>query len=329
MTLKALSLFSGIGGFEIACGWAGIEVVGQVEIDPFCRRVLEKHWPAVPRWGDIRELEGQEVLDICGRIDIVLGGFPCQPFSAAGKRKGSADDRYLWPEMVRVVREINPRWVVGENVRGLLSSKYPAPEKGTILGDILRDLAQSGYRVGWVCYGARDVGAPHRRDRVFIVAYHDKPGLQEVERQAPPQQGKDWPYVRLPGADGPLVDPGCPGLQVAQQRGTPCAEERPPGPAAQRDGGPRGEGATLPCLGGVPHGFPTEFYGHKWPAGPGEQYPWEPPRLASGEKDRIARLKALGNAVVPQQAYPILKAIAGQEPVPSRRKEGGNKDESR
>src|SRR5579859_5694725 len=154
--MRMLSLFSGIGGLDLAAEWAGMEIVGQVEIDPFCQAVLAKHWPDVPRKADIYDVVGDEF----GTIDIVAGGFPCQPFSVAGKRRGKADDRYLWPEMFRVITAARPAWVCGENVPALV---------GMALDDVCADLESAGYSCWPVLIPACAVGAPHLRERLFIV----------------------------------------------------------------------------------------------------------------------------------------------------------------
>jgi len=258
-----LSLFSGIGGLDLAAEMAGFKTVGQVEIDDYCNRVLEYHWPDVPRWRDVKDVTAETFEQKTGikpgTLALLSGGFPCQPFSTAGKRKGKADSRFLWPEMLRVICEIRPRWIVAENVRGILSI-----DTGRTFGRILSDLAKNGYRVGWLCYGAGDVGAPHRRERVFIVA-HTPQHLLNRPRQAR-QAGR-----------GEFADGGA--------------------------------GPTQPRLGDFADGLPAGLAGHRWPAGPGPQHPWEPPRIAARVKDRVAKLKALGNAVVPAQAYPIFRAI--------------------
>lgn len=160
--MRVGSLFSGIGGFELGLEWAGMKTVWQVENDPYAQRVLAKHWPDVARYGDIRTFNAVEA----GEVDLICGGFPCQPHSSVGKRKASQDERDLWGEFAKVIREAKPRWVVAENVRGLLSS-----ETGRFYGGILRDLASLGYDVEWFVFSAKAVGAPHRRDRVFIVAH--------------------------------------------------------------------------------------------------------------------------------------------------------------
>lgn len=168
--LTHLSLFSGIGGLDLAAEWAGFKTVGQCEWADFPRRVLEKHWPDVPKWRDIHDLTSDEFFRRTGcapgGVTCISGGFPCQPHSCAGKRKASGDERDLWPEMRRVISEIKPRWVVAENVRGLLSSEH-----GRFFLGVLRDFADLGYDVGWGVTSAAAVGAIHRRERVAIVAH--------------------------------------------------------------------------------------------------------------------------------------------------------------
>ena len=167
--LTHLSLFSGIGGLDLAAEWAGIQTVGQCEWAEYPAKVLEKHWPNVPRWKDIRTLTGDSFYERTGRrtVDIISGGFPCQPFSVAGKQRGKEDDRYLWPEMVRVIKELRPTWVVGENVAGIVRMALP---------DILSELEACGYRTRTFLVPACAVGARHRRYRVAIVGYSEHNG---------------------------------------------------------------------------------------------------------------------------------------------------------
>jgi len=158
-----MSLFTGIGGLDIAAEMAGFETVGQCEFADYPYRVLCKHWPYVQKWRDIRTLTGESFHERTGRrtVDVISGGFPCQPFSVAGKQLGKQDERYLWPEMLRVIRELAPRWVIAENVPGILR----------IAGDtVCQDLEREGFDVGVFSYEAAAVGASHRRGRVFFVA---------------------------------------------------------------------------------------------------------------------------------------------------------------
>ncbi len=161
--MKHLSLFSGIGGIDLAAEWAGFESSIMVERDKFCQRLLKQNFPDAELFDDVTTFNG---LNYRGEITLLSAGFPCQPHSLAGKRKASGDERDLWGEVVRILGEVQPRWFLGENVPGLLSS-----ESGIFFGRVVNDLAKVGYRMGWAMYGAKDVGAVHRRNRVFIVAY--------------------------------------------------------------------------------------------------------------------------------------------------------------
>ena len=162
--LTHLSLFSGIGGLDIAAEMAGIETVGQCEYADYPYAILQQHWPTVPKWRDIRTLTGDDFYRRTGlrTVDVISGGFPCQPFSQAGKRRGKEDDRYLWPEMLRVIRELRPTWVVGENVPGIVN---------LALDTVLSDLETEDYEVQTFVIPACGVDAPHRRDRAAILAH--------------------------------------------------------------------------------------------------------------------------------------------------------------
>jgi DNA (cytosine-5)-methyltransferase 1 len=336
-----LSLFSGIGGFELAAEAVGFRTVGQVEIDDYCNRVLEYYWPDVPRWRDVKDVTAESFERRTGikpgTLAVLSGGFPCQPFSAAGKRRGESDNRYLWPEMLRVICEIRPRWIVAENVRGILSI-----DTGRTFGRILSNLAENGYRVGWLCYGASDVGAPHRRERVFIVAHSESIGRRgwsngdeggrsgeiQTSRSCSPEERAYMAHTpqhlfnrprqtretgRGEFADGGNVaDPDV----MHREKCRPLGRMGREGEPDQGDG--RGQGPTQSGMGRNFDGLPAGLAGYRWPAGPGPQYPWEPPRIATGVKDRVAKLKALGNAVVPAQAYPIFRAIMGIEDAEKR-----------
>jgi DNA (cytosine-5)-methyltransferase 1 len=172
-------LFSGIGGFSLGLErTGGFRTVAFCEIDDYCRRVLAKHWPGVPTLEDVRSVDDETIGNL-GRIDLVCGGPPCQDASLAGARRGDEGDRWMWPEFLRVVRLARSRWVLAENPPGILSVNA-----GRAFGDILRSLAESGYTVEWQVLSAAQFGAPHIRERVFILAYPD--GAKRVEWWQPP-----------------------------------------------------------------------------------------------------------------------------------------------
>jgi DNA (cytosine-5)-methyltransferase 1 len=164
--MRHASLFTGIGGFDLAAEWMGWENVFQCEIDPYCQKVLSKNFPNVRRFLNIFDLDGTEFR---GSIDIISGGFPCQPYSFAGKRKGDKDDRHLWPENFRIIREIQPALIVGENVPGLVDWS-----RGLVFEQIQTDLENEGYEVQSFILPACSKGAIHKRDRVWICAYSQK-----------------------------------------------------------------------------------------------------------------------------------------------------------
>lgn len=159
-----LSLFSGIGGHDLAAGWAGFTTVGQCEWAEYQTKVLQKHWPDVPRWGDIKTLNAENFYERTGlrTVDLVSGSPPCQPFSVAGKQRGKADDRYLWPEMYRIIREIQPAWVLLEEVTGFIPMA---------LDTVLSDLEDAEYASQAFVIPACGVNAPHQRYRLCIVAH--------------------------------------------------------------------------------------------------------------------------------------------------------------
>ena len=192
------SLFSGIGGAELAASWMGWTNAFHCEINPFARKILEYHFPNSISYEDITKTD---FTSWRGRIDILTGGFPCQPFSVAGKRNGASDDRYLWPHMLRAIREIQPTWVVGENVAGLLTMVQPGTEidmgrtehifeenyiyrkeQQFTIDAICEDLEYTGYSVQPLVIPACAVGAPHRRDRVWIVAHHTDTRAESLQQ---------------------------------------------------------------------------------------------------------------------------------------------------
>lgn len=181
--MNVLSLFAGIGGFDLGLERAGMTVVAQCEIDHFCRSVLAKHWPEVPCYDDVRELSAARLIqDGVGPIELICGGFPCQPFSSGGGRTAFDDDRHLWPEMYRLIAECRPRWVIGENVAGFVSVG---------LDLVLSDLEASGYKAWAFSIPACAVDAQHRRERWWIAA-HDLGNADSASTDPYAQTGGQW-----------------------------------------------------------------------------------------------------------------------------------------
>ena len=175
--LTHVSLFSGIGGLDLAAEAAGFETVCQCEWADYPYSILQKHWPDVPKFRDITTFTKEAFFEKTGleTVTILSGGFPCQPFSVAGKRKGTGDDRYLWPEMLGAIREIRPRWVVGENVLGIVDWS-----EGLVFEQVCSDMENEGYEVQPFVLPACGVNAPHRRYRVFIVAHRSDAGSENM-----------------------------------------------------------------------------------------------------------------------------------------------------
>ena len=308
-----LSLFSGIGGLDLAAEMAGFVTVGQCEWADYPTKILEKHWPDVPRWRDIRTLTGESFYERTGRrtVDVISGGFPCQPFSVAGERRGKEDDRYLWPEMLRVIQEIRPTWVLGENVPGIIN---------LALDEVLSDLEGIGYACEAFLIPACGVDAPHKRFRIAILA-HAIDKCSAMRRDGEPantfadgstrayntrgtalipewERGKDEPgFHRV--ADGLLpdvygIDSDTDGDRLPrrdQDEVLPFTECSSRERERERLGRPAAEHRMLP---------------------PWEDWIPEPDvgRVADGVPDRVDRIKCLGNAVVPQQFYPFFMGIA-------------------
>ena len=279
--LRYGSLFSGIGGIDLGMDLAGFECAWQVEIDEHCRRILEKHWPGVPKYKDIYKVKGSEV----GAVDLICGGFPCQPVSQAGKRVGVDDERWLWSEFYRLICEIRPRWVVAENVPGLLSAN-----SGRAFAEVLRDLAEGGYDVVWDVFpagGPGGVGALHQRQRIFIIGKLAKPKSKRHGRRT----GKKRRIKRRK-------------FQQSKQRRSKVGREV--------EGRSKSHGDT------VADNDRERLKEQLWPQSVEEEgierSSWwctEPSvgRVANGVPNRVDRLRALGNAVVPQVAYKVARMI--------------------
>lgn len=274
--MKMLDLFSGIGGISLAAEWAGVETVAFCEIEPFCQKVLNKHWPDVPVFEDVTKLNRQVLIDSGvmedgGTIEIICGGYPCQPFSYAGQRRGEEDDRHLWPYVKELLQEIRPNWFVGENVAGHVTLG---------LDTVLSDLESIGYAAQSFIIPAASVNAPHRRDRVFIVANSTVEGLERKQRKESEGAGEG-------SSDrGKVV--AHPNSKSGLQTGSAVSTER-----SERITRDNASGSSWTYQPGIDW----------WAVEPGVG------RVANGVPNRVDRLKSLGNAVVPQQIYPIFEAI--------------------
>ena len=273
--MKHLDLFSGIGGFALAAKWAGWDTVGFSEVEPFCCKLLQKRFPNIKNYGDIRKISKQD----CPQVDIITGGYPCQPFSVAGQRKGAADDRHLWPAMFRLVQELNPTWVIGENVAGHVSMG---------LDQVISDLEAEGYTTRAFIIPAAAVDAPHRRDRVWVVA--NRQGKQgNVCNTSPSEQEQGEPgrsSCENIVANSNLRSEGESRHEQHKARPEVCdtEEQRPETWNRLRDG----------CESWRPEA---------WPAEPSVG------RVVNGLPRRLDRLRGLGNAIVPQVAYKIFQGI--------------------
>lgn len=266
--LKHLDLFSGIGGFALGLRMAGgFDTVAFCEIDLYCQKVLGKNFPGVPIYDDVRDLNHD------GPVDIITGGYPCQPYSLAGKRKGADDDRHLWPFMFSIIKKHRPTWVVGENVAGHINMG---------LDQTLADLESAGYAARAFVIPAIAVDAPHRRDRVWVVADAQSGGRGQGDKNhGGVPEGTGAAQERRGFADGgdALADPGGPGRE----------EQYTPALAARAE---HGAGRFIEVR--------TKA---RWPAEPGVG------RVAHGVPRRVDRLKGLGNAVVPQIVEKIGRSI--------------------
>lgn len=278
------SLFSGIGGFDLAAEWMDWRNVFNCEIDPFCRRVLKYYWPHTHSYADIHTFPADQYR---GLVDVITGGFPCQPFSIAGARKGTDDPRYLWPQMFGIISAIRPRFVVAENVPYLIGW-----QRGLVFDQVYIDLESAGYQVASVVLPACGKNAPHIRNRVWFVAYTGSIGQlghctteNSIERF---NRRKARGHTHVAGTFGNVADTSSPRLE-----GTA-------GASVQGKAGRSGRGVKIPAW-------------TKWPTQPG---------VCSGDDGilqhlvdisfsewRTAAVHALGNSIVPQIAYEIFKVI--------------------
>lgn len=304
------SLFSGIGGFDLAAQWMGWNNVFQCEKDEWCRKVLAKNFPNSKRYGDIKEFNAKKYY---GTIDVISGGFPCQPFSVAGQRKGEGDDRYLWAEMLRVIATINPTYVVGENVTGIV---------GMALDTVLSDLENSGYTTETFILPACGKNAWHRRDRVYVVAYansirrqHEqkesrKPLCNQEWNNTTEEQGGGQQQCRIIKSSSVLPYTDCSRKLQSQKVGdqvwewtSDSSEERA---TTYADGIGRENGIYGKKQRGQTNELRNSYqeqYGNYW------ETESRVGRVVDGIPNRVDRLRGLGNAIVPQIAYEIFSAI--------------------
>lgn len=306
------SLFSGIGGFDLAAQWMGWNNIFQVEKDDWCRKVLAKNFPKTERFADIKDFTGYEYTN---RIDVISGGFPCQPFSVAGQRKGKDDDRYLWEEMLRVIATIKPTYVVGENVTGII---------GLALDTVLSDLEAQDYATETFIIPACGKNAWHRRDRVWIVAYANSIGRQDEQKENGKSvcNGERNNPIEKQGGEQQQCRTGQPGSILSDTESKHSHERENGNDKEQREiqlqtgGGnsistnANGIGWENSIHGQEQRGETSEFgnsyteqYRNYWETEPGVD------RVAYGIPGRVDRLKGLGNAIVPQVAYEIFSAI--------------------
>lgn len=271
-----------------------METVAFCEIDPFCRKVLKKHWPDIPIHEDIKELDGEQYR---GTVDVVCGGFPCQPFSRAGKQRGSDDDRHLWPEMLRIIREVQPAWIIGENVAGIINME---------LDTVLSDLEALGYACQTLVIPACAVDAWHRRDRVWILAHSHSHSQSTSAKYAEASRMQE----SLANANANATSNGRQGRTLRNQHGLDQTAERERNHqqhgVASDTGGTRLEGLGLGL------GTEQEYSALGDPC----RWPVEPPvaRVVYGLSGRLDRVRSLGNAVVPQIPEILGRAIMATAP---------------
>jgi DNA (cytosine-5)-methyltransferase 1 len=309
--MKVISLFSGIGGFELAAQWMGWTPVVSCEINDFGNKVLSHYWPEAYHHRDVKTLTyekiNKEVSERFGKDwkadgTILVGGFPCQPYSSAGLRKGKEDDRHLWPEMLRVIKETSPDWIVGENVRGILNWNG-----GLVFREVIADMEAEGYEVAAFLLPACSVNAPHKRDRVWFVAHANRSDDGRKPRENDREEVEERIQERksfIPDKIFIAADPDNKGCEGSEQHRTPD----------------EGNGTCKPCRAASKPDSPCSPQIPTW-----DTFPNESPILSGDDglpsgldgitfpKWRNESIKAFGNAVVPQLVLQIFKAIERYE----------------
>jgi len=290
--MKHGSLFSGIGGFDLAAEWMGWENVFHCEIAEFPRKILNYYWSKAESYEDIKKTD---FTKWCGTVDIISGGFPCQPYSSAGKRLGKEDDRHLWPEMLRVIREVKPQWVVGENVRGLLNWN-----DGLVFHEVCSDLENIGYEVQAFIIPASGLNAPHQRERLWVVAHSNG---NECKKR-----GQSF--------DGREINKFENGVEI-WDKSTPDGKQRnAPDPKSKRLQRGFNNGQSSKWIQSKFTECNSFYEFKKW-----KNFPTQSPVCGGNDgishgldnitfsKWRNESIKGYGNAIVPQVAYRIFKTI--------------------
>ena len=295
--MKVLDLFSGIGGFSLGLERAGMETVAFCEFDKKAQLVLKKHWPDVPIFDDVRGLNGKQIREEIGAVQLICGGFPCQPFSVAGQQRGQEDDRHLWPEYFRIIQEIQPRWVLCENVTGIINME---------LDQVLSDLEGENYSHQSLIIPACAVNAPHRRDRVWIIARRNAMGNSEYNGSSTTKESRSPSSISDNSPQGEN--------KTFQSKGTSGRSniKNVANPNNPRDRTSRHENFKDREKADQRRGKqPLNQFGRHSKNGNGGNWGTEPDvgRVAHGIPRRVDRLKQLGNAVVPQVVEQIGRAI--------------------
>lgn len=303
--MQAISLFSGIGGLDIGFSAAGFDIIAQVEIDPFCQRILRRHapewWANSITFDDVKQFGINSLPGIKpGDIDVIFGGFPCQPHSVAGKQLGAKDDRDLWPEFRRIISEFRPRSILLENVPGILT-RYAV--------GVIADLTKMGYDCKWGTIRASDTGAPHKRERWFCMAnYNSQRQLQPERDVSIIRRRSTYGHRNVGNAEGTGLSGGECRPTKSDSQGRQTEESRIANRLNRSNSINRSRALTQSRMGRTTDGISAWLDRPQFPAGQGDfQYDYEAPRtIGKGiDKNRSSRIKALGNAVLPQIAYAL------------------------